>query len=340
MVLLPETVEDIPRGADWVTGLERNQLMDHGYQSDDFQELYDVFLVCIKHWAIIAFFTICASLTGIWYAVNLPNLYTASVLLSPSGGSSASGSNLMRQYSGLASLAGVNLSSMVNPSGNESLIALEVLKSHIFFSTFIIKHDLSDSLGAGIGWDFEAREIIFDAEIYDAMNAEWQSDEDGSSEPSMIELVDLLKERLSVASSDESGLVTVALQDISPENAAVWVQLLVEDLNNEMQKQAISRTQKSIDYLSVQIEKTSKAELSSVLYELMQDQMQKLMLAEITSEYSFGVIDPPVIPELKSSPNRTRIAIFSFVIGLLFGIVAAISYAGFRKFLVARLYKF
>lgn len=48
------------------------------------------------------------------------------------------------------------------------------------------------------------------------------------------------------------------------------------------------------------------------------------MLAEVRKEYVFKVIDPPFIPEIKSTPDRLLIGIFGGISGIVLGILLAV----------------
>jgi Uncharacterized protein involved in exopolysaccharide biosynthesis len=45
------------------------------------------------------------------------------------------------------------------------------------------------------------------------------------------------------------------------------------------------------------------------------------MLIEVNKDYVFKAIDPPIIPELKSAPNRTQICIVGTLLGGILGIL-------------------
>ena len=51
--------------------------------------------------------------------------------------------------------------------------------------------------------------------------------------------------------------------------------------------------------------------------------MKKAMLANVSEEYAFRVIDPAVVPEERASPKRSRIAMLGLLIGGLLGTLSA-----------------
>ncbi len=72
----------------------------------------------------------------------------------------------------------------------------------------------------------------------------------------------------------------------------------------------------SITYLKKQIENTQLAEMQSMLYSLIEEQMKIILLANVRDEYVFKIIDPAVIPEEKAKPKRFLIVLSAFIFGL------------------------
>ena len=118
-------------------GGELNRLSerDDAYQDLDLAELLAVL------WAgrgIIAVITSIAASLSVAVALWLPNIYTSTALLAPAESSGGGLSSMMKQYSGLASLAGVTL-----PGGEEAsraqlgmeLCSLEFLLELLFSVT-------------------------------------------------------------------------------------------------------------------------------------------------------------------------------------------------------------
>jgi len=60
----------------------------------------------------------------------------------------------------------------------------------------------------------------------------------------------------------------------------------------------------------------------------MESELQTSMLASVQQDYGFRVIDPAVVPNRRSSPNRPLIAITGLVVGLALGVLLAIVRSG------------
>ena len=101
--------------------------------------------------------------------------------------------------------------------------------------------------------------------------------------------------------------------------AAEWANDMVAYLNNHIRKQAIDETTKSIFFLEQQLQETSKIEAQTVIYNLIEEQTKNIMLANVREEYAFKIIDPAVVPDMKSKPQRRKIVIFGLLLGVVFG---------------------
>ncbi len=95
---------------------------------------------------------------------------------------------------------------------------------------------------------------------------------------------------------------------------------LVEDINLKLKARDVAEAERSIRYLTAQLEKTPVADMQSIFYELIEEQTKTVMFAEVRDEYVFKTIDPAVVPEIKSKPNKPLICIFGVILGGVFGL--------------------
>ena len=79
------------------------------------------------------------------------------------------------------------------------------------------------------------------------------------------------------------------------------------------------QTTKSIFFLEQQLQETSKIEAQTVIYNLIEEQTKNIMLANVREEYAFKIIDPAVVPDMKSKPQRRKIVTFGLLLGVVFG---------------------
>ncbi len=121
------------------------------------------------------------------------------------------------------------------------------------------------------------------------------------------------------------------MKHYSPYVAQQWVSWLINDINKVMRERAIAENTQNLDYLNIQLQKTSVADMQSTFYKLIEEQTKSLMLAEVQEEFIFKVVDPAVVPEVKYGPKRALICIFGTLIGGVFGVVIVVGRLAFLK---------
>lgn len=295
---------------------------------DDEIDLKELFLVLWRSKWLISSLTTLAAATSVIYALSLPNIYTASALLAPAESSGGGLSGLMKQYGGLASLAGVSLPS--GEDGSRAQLGMQLMKSRAFISDFVERREILPELMAVESWDAGSGSIVFDPEVYDMASKTWVRDVEPPDlpEPSAQQAHKAFSAILGVSKDIQTGYVTLSIEHQSPIVAAQWLNWLVEDVNAAVKAQDVAEAEKSIEYLKQQIANTSLADLQVMFFELIQSQTETVMLAEVRPEYVFKTIDPAVVPELKSKPRRAIICI----LGTLLGGMIAVGIALIRYF--------
>lgn len=254
--------------------------------------------------------TFLAALLSVLYALSLPNIFKSEILLAPADSSMQSTGGL-GSYGGLASLAGVSL----GPQGADDVtIGLATLKSRAFITDFIERRDILLPLMALESWTEEKVEINTDA--YDLENRNWIDEK-----PTLQSAYSTFQTILSINKDEATGLVTISISNKSPVLAQQWVSWLVEDLNNSIRDVDIEEAKRSIAFLEKQMESTSLIDMRSVLFSLIEQQTEIIMLASVRSDYLFKVIDPAIVQENKSSPNRALICIVGTIFGGFLSII-------------------
>ena len=288
---------------------------------DDEIDLKELFMVLWSGKWLIAAVTSLAAAISVVVALSLPNIYTASALLAPTESSGGGLSGLMKQYGGLASLAGVSLPG--GEEGSRAQLGMQLMKSRAFIGDFVERRDILPELMAVKAWDAGSGDIMFDPEAYDSASKTWVRNVEPpkSPVPSAQEAHKAFSAILGVSQDKQTGYVSVSIEHQSPVVAAQWVNWLVEDVNAAVKAQDVSEAEKSIEYLKQQVANTSLADLQAMFFELIQSQTETVMLAEVRPEYVFKTIDPAVVPEEKSKPSRALICVLGTLLGGMLGVV-------------------
>lgn len=255
-----------------------------------------------KRWWVLA----CVLLFSAMFtaaAFLITPIYRASVVLVPASAerSSISGSlsTALGQLGGLASLAGVN----VGAGNSETEESLAVLRSRQFTERFISEESLLP--------------ILFSSK-WNAANGTWNvADED---RPTLAEAYKYFNKRLRTISQDKkTGLVTLQIDWKDRNEAAAWANQLVQRLNAEMRTRAIEKAEASLGFLQNELAKTSDISTRDAISRLIETQIKQRMLANVTLEYAFRVVDR-AMPADKNDPEFPQKQLF-FLLGPLVGLV-------------------
>ena len=281
---------------------------------------------------IIIGITFIFAVASVFYALSKPDVYKASVLLSPvsSQGSSGGLGALAGQFGGLASLAGINLG---GGGSDKTSIALATLESRSFIENFIKKHDLLVPLMAGKKWDRNTDTLILDNELYDEKAQKWIREVEApqTPEPTSWEAYKELTQYLSISQDKTTSLITVEIAFFSPTLAKQWLILLIHEINEFIREQEKEETTASIDYLRNELNKVQISNMETVLYTLIEEQTKNMMLAQVKKEYIFKTIDPAQVPDKKDSPKRALIVILGAILGGLLSTLIVLIRSFFKE---------
>ena len=299
---------------------------ENNEEFNDGIHILELFAVLWLNKRFIAIFTAFAGLISILISLSLTNIYTAQTLLTPT--TSSSSSSMLSQYSGLASMAGVNLTN--SGSNNQLEVALNLAKSKKLIERLMLYESFLPNLLAAKSWNVQTNIINYNQSLYDSKNNEWvrKVSLPFKQIPSSQEALNKFSKLVSISQDKKTQLVTLKVDHLSPVVAQQWSLWIVKEINTILSNMEINNSQASIDYLNSQIKITPYSELRTMFYQLIQESTQSMMLAKVNPEYVLTTIDPPVIPEIKSKPNRALICILTTLLGAMLSILIVL----FRKY--------
>lgn len=259
-------------------------------------------------WIGIALTLALATATAV-YSLSMTEWYRSEVLLSPAEDRTSGGGGAVSALGGLGGLAGLAGIRV----GSNNVEALAVLRSRDFAREFITDHNLMPVLLAD-KWDTAANDWV-------AKNP--------ADRPDIRDAVKLFQDDvLDVSEEPQTGLVTVAVEWTDPVLAAEWAGLLVERLNDHMRQEALREAETNVAYLQGELASASLVTLQQSIGSLLENEMQKLMLARGNEQFAFKIIDPAVPPKQRDRPHRTLMVALAIVLGgLLSMLVIFIRYA-------------
>ena len=306
-----------------MNNLPENQELGSEYlQYEDEIDLKELFLVLWNAKLFIVVVTGFFAVLSVVIALVQPNIYESSTLLSPR--SSQSGiSGLAAQYGGLAAIAGIQLPS--GEEGSKTLIAMEKMKSKQFFEEYLYETILVELMAAK-SWEPSSNTLEIDKENYDVGSGKWIRDVDPprSPRPSMQEAHLEFVEMFSLNQDTKTGLVSITVQHLSPYVAQKWVNLVISSISNSLRQTDILEAEKAIIYLNDQRENTNLVNMDVIFSQLVEEQTKTIMLANVSEDYVFQVLDPPYAAEKKSKPSRALICILGTLLGGMLAILSAL----------------
>ena len=266
---------------------------------------------------VIASLTSAVSILAVIYSLSLPNIYQSQSLLIPIDQSSSM-STAMQGYSGIASLAGINLPSE-GAKGNSDQ-ALEKILSLSFFENNILPNIFLPNLMAVKSFNPQTNNIDFDKNIYDESANLWVRDSPKKI-PTSQESFSIFIKQLSISQDKKTGFVRIFLRHQSPYLARKWNELIISEINTFYRQKDRVESEKAVSYLNQQMAKTNLSEIKMVMAELLKKQIQDLTLIEVHESYVFEYIDPPAVMENRVEPSRALISILGFILGLMISII-------------------
>jgi uncharacterized protein involved in exopolysaccharide biosynthesis len=257
-------------------------------------------------------------LTGLMTAAAfmITPVYRASMVMVPAGTevSDMGGalSSAVGQFGGLAALAGINLA-----SGDTTEESLAVLRSREFTERFIV--------------DFKLMPKLYPHQ-WDAEKGQWKVE--GKSQPTLARACKLFDSDIRQITRDKkTGLVSMRIDWIDPQEAAGWANELIRRLNAEMRRRAIERSDASIAFLEKELASTTLVGMREAIPRLMEAQIKQRMLANVLQEYAFRVVDSAMVPDRSDRvrPNKPLLVAAGVLGGGTIGAMIALLLASFRQ---------
>jgi uncharacterized protein involved in exopolysaccharide biosynthesis len=182
--------------------------------------------------------------------------------------------------------------------------AMAVMRSREFTERFIGDHNLMPALFP---------------DLWDATKGEWQVPEE---RPTLAQGYKVFQAIRAVTQAGRGGLITVTIEWRDPVQAADWANAVVAQLNAEMRGRAIESTKLSVGYLERELTSTSTIETRQAINRLMEAQINQRMLANVTEEYAFRIVERALPPEPDDTVGPSKLVLVALgpSLGLIFGV--------------------
>ena len=285
-----------------------NKIENEFYIQESFVDFKGILRNILKYWKIIFCTAALFGIMSIPFSLSLTEYYRGTILMTPAQDTNSSAlASLRGQLGGLSSFIG----NIPSSSGEIDIYtSLAILHSRTFTETFINNKDILP--------------ILF-SDKWDTEKGEWKSNAPTKA------AADMLFKKIRFSSYDnQENLISFSIDWRDPVIAAEWANAYIDLLNDYIREQAIDEATKSIEFLEQKLEQTSVVSFQTILYGMIEQQTQTIMLADARKDYAFKIIDAAVAPEDRERPNRTII----LVIATFGGFSLSLFYAVFSIYTV------
>jgi uncharacterized protein involved in exopolysaccharide biosynthesis len=262
-----------------------------------------------RRWLLILSVVSVASVFAVAAFVMRP-VYRATTVLLPVSSErnnlTSSLSSALGSLGGLASLAGVNIGGS-DPATQE---ALAVLRSREFTEEYIHDRNLAPKL-------FSRK--------WNAAAGKWRvKPEDQPTPAQAFKYFD--RQVRSVIQDQKTGLISLQIDWRDRNEAAMWANELAQRLNAEMRGRAISKADASLGFLEKELTSVAAVETRGSINRLIEMQIGKRMLADVSPDYAFRIVDRAMAPDEDDPiwPQKLLLIATGTVLGLAIGVAIAL----------------
>ena len=117
--------------------------------------------------------------------------------------------------------------------------------------------------------------------------------------------------------------ITISAEFDDPIIAANLVNYFLAALSDHMSSEAKRVAAINKKYLEEQLLQTADPFIKQKIYNMIAQQLETSMMAEVKENFSFKVIDPPKVPDLKIKPKRAQMVMIAFIMALFMGVFVA-----------------
>lgn len=265
--------------------------------AEDLRQARAFVVAARAHWIAVFGFLLLGAGGGVATAYLVPRAYHAEVVVMPLDTRQMPEgiSNLLGGLGAVASIAGLGAESQMRQE------ALELLNSRGFAAHFITEHRLAGQL-------FPER--------LDSSQHSWKP----GRAPTIDDAVLRFQRRVfDVVEDHRTGIVRVSMTAANRYAVAQWANMFVADANKALRARVIDESQKNLEYLRRELERTREIGIQQAISKLSESQLNQIMLASVREDYAFKVLDPATVPDVDKPvrPNKPLIALLGCTLGAL-----------------------
>jgi len=301
---------------------------------DEGVNLLDCWEVLHRRRAVI-FWTVMISVAlTILATLFMTNVYRANAVIVPvtakdgGTGGNAALTALASQFGGLTGIS--------TPSSASTAEIISLLKSNILRERMIRQYDLlplifPERWDAGAGtWKRGGAGLslhsLSEFSLRKRRGAAVSSVSGVKKDPDVPDTWDALRrldDMIAIRKDVKDQTITISADSPDPAVAARLVECLLVTLTNYMSSEAKRVAATNRRYLEEQLGSTADPIIRQKTYNMIAQQIETAMMAEVKENFAFKVIDPPLTPDRTVRPKRILMVAVSLAAALLIGTLLA-----------------
>ena len=305
-----------------------------GEGPEDEINLLDYWRVIWKRRRMIGWIAIAAVLATLVISLFMTNIYRAKAVIMPvttkdGGGGGAGLAALAQQFTGIPGIS-------VPGSASASEI-MSLLKSNILREKMIEQYKLMPVLFYK-RWDPKRQtwkknaEAGFGQSLQDYASRIEKAFAPGPPQggphrdpdvPDTWDALRLLDDNVRINQDVKQNTITITADFHDPAVAAKIVEYYLVTLTDYMSSEAKRVARTNRQYLEEQLGSTSDPIIKQKTYNMIAQQIETGMMAEVKENFAFKIIDPPLAPDKKIKPKRLQMVALSLAASLFAGILLA-----------------
>jgi uncharacterized protein involved in exopolysaccharide biosynthesis len=290
--------------------------------------LLDIWRVIWKRRKMIAWIVAIITFGTLFASLFMTNIYQAKAMITPvaqkdSGGGGGLTAILAQQIGGLP---GISL-----PGSSSASEIVNLLKSNVLREKIITKYNLLPALFID-QWDSDRKTWRVKSWYLNPLR--WVSDiselvipapttfnqKKDPNIPAVWDGLRKLDKIVSIQFNLKENSITIMANTRDPEFSAKLVDYYLVTLTDYMSAEARRVALTNRKYLEGQLGDASDPLIKQKIYNMIAQQIETSMMAEVKENFAFKVLDPPKVPDKKISPKRAVMVILAFIVSIMLAV--------------------
>ncbi|OPY85389.1 MAG: cryptic autophosphorylating protein tyrosine kinase Etk [Smithella sp. PtaU1.Bin162] len=310
--------------------VEAKEICRSEREKEDEINLFELWQVIWKRRRFVAWIVGVIVLLTVIVSLVMTNIYEAKAVITPvesknTGGGGGMAAALMQQMGGLA---GIGLPDSASAAEIMLLLKSNVLREKIIRDYTLLPVLFSDQWDEekkawkkGTGWGFSLNPLTLISKLFALVKpADKKAVKKDPGIPDVWDGLRALNGLVKISNNIKDKSITITAEFDDPVIAANIANYFLAALNNHMSSEAKRVAAINKKYLEEQLQETADPLIKQKIYNMIAQQIETAMMAEVKENFSFKIIDPPKVPDQRIKPKRTQMVILSFIVSLFIAV--------------------